>query len=139
MSKKAADRYASAHALAEDLRRFRSGHTTPTQQMPIRQTAPPSVLLIASKSGKQVRLHHPTTVIGRASECDLVIKSSHVSKKHCQILLQQDGSVRVEDLGSANGICVNGDPVRNVTLKDGDTLDIAGYAFEVRFRKSKKA
>jgi pSer/pThr/pTyr-binding forkhead associated (FHA) protein len=61
----------------------------------------------------------------------VVLRAADVSKRHCRILLDGD-RVWVEDLGSVNGICVNGQPVTRAALHDGDVLDVAGQEFEVR-------
>jgi hypothetical protein len=68
-------------------------------------------------------LTHAVTVIGRASECDLRIEDPGVSRKHAEIRYS-DGRVGVVDLGSTNGISVNGRPAERAELKDGDRIDI---------------
>jgi serine/threonine-protein kinase len=128
MNKKPADRYPSAHALAEDLRRFRATLTQKSQTFTLRPGL--SLILTARETGKQVRLFQPTTVIGRASDCDLVIKVAEVSKRHCQLLLGTDHAV-VEDLDSSNGTSVNGKRIKRARLRDGDELDVAGHVFTV--------
>jgi hypothetical protein len=68
-------------------------------------------------------LTHAVTVIGRASECDLRLEDSGVSRKHAEIRYS-DGRVGVVDLGSTNGISVNGKPTERAELKDGDQVSI---------------
>ncbi|HVT21331.1 MAG TPA: DUF3662 and FHA domain-containing protein [Mycobacteriales bacterium] len=68
-------------------------------------------------------LTHAVTVIGRASDCDLRLDDPGVSRKHAEIRCS-DGRVGVVDLGSTNGITVNGKPTERVELKDGDRIDI---------------
>jgi hypothetical protein len=68
-------------------------------------------------------LTHAVTVLGRASDCDLRLDDSGVSRHHAEIRYS-DGRVGVVDLGSTNGIAVNGRPVERIELKDGDRLDI---------------
>jgi len=148
LAKRPADRYESAQALADALRHFRADrpaedrHTIPP---PAPTPAPPPaepvvdvrrepgmiVGLIIKSSGKSLRLSSLATVIGRASECDIILRSGRVSKRHCQVLIEDDG-VWVEDLDSANGTCVNGKRVRRSLLHDRDALDVAGHQFEVR-------
>lgn len=61
-------------------------------------------------------------VIGRADEADLVLTDTGVSKLHTRISLVQ-GVYVVEDLASANGTLVNGEPVRGQRpLQTGDSL-----------------
>jgi serine/threonine protein kinase len=131
LEKKPADRYPTAQALADDLKRVRAALSAPTSGASLRGSLP-SVVLVAP-GGKQVRLFSPTTVVGRAPECDLVIKAADVSKRHCRIVLTADRVV-VEDLGSSNGTQVNGEAVERARLRDGDQLDVGGHLFEVRVR-----
>jgi serine/threonine protein kinase len=135
LEKDPAHRYASAQALADDLKRLRSSLAGKAPETRVR-SGPPSVVLV-SESGKQVRLFNPTTVIGRSPECDMVIKASDVSKRHCRILLSP-GQVVVEDLGSSNGTYVNGEPVEKARLSDGDELELGGHVYKVRLQKGAK-
>ena len=68
-------------------------------------------------------LTHAVTVIGRASECDLRLEDPGVSRKHAEVRYS-DGRVGVVDLGSTNGISVNGTPTERKELNDGDRIDI---------------
>jgi pSer/pThr/pTyr-binding forkhead associated (FHA) protein len=53
-----------------------------------------------------------------------------VSKRHCRLRLHE-GRLSVEDLGSVNGTCVNGQPVERAELRPGDGLNIGGHNFHV--------
>ena len=129
LNKKPADRYPSAQALAEDLRRARAALAQKSNTFTLRSTNP-TLILTARETGKQVRLFNATTVIGRSAECDLVIKGAEVSKRHCQLLLSAE-QVIVEDLGSSNGTSVNGKSVKRARLQDGDELEVGGHVFTV--------
>lgn len=64
------------------------------------------------------------TLIGRSSDCHVTIEDPLVSRQHARIVIDDDGP-KVEDLGSRNGIKVNGTLARGFTkLKDGDRLRI---------------
>jgi serine/threonine protein kinase len=155
LAKKPSERYESAHALAEALRLFRAVPVTGDRQatpppvssllstsaltpsepiVDVRREPATVVGLIVKSSGKSMRLASLATVIGRASECDIILRSRGVSKRHCQILVEDDG-VWVEDLDSANGTLVNGKRVRRAALRDHDLLDVAGHQFEMRIGK----
>jgi serine/threonine-protein kinase len=129
LEKEPAKRYPSAQALADNLKQFRAGLAGKGPPASLRASLL-SVLLVAP-GGKQVRLFHRVTVIGRAPECDLVVKAPDISKRHCRILLGPD-EVVVEDLGSSNGTFVNGEQIERARLKDGDNLDLGGHVFQVR-------
>src|SRR5206468_327484 len=132
LEKDPAKRYRSAQALADDLKRFRATLHARAAPQSVRGSMP-TLLLIAAETGKQVRLFNASTVIGRAEDCDMVLKVPDVSKRHCRILLGPKAAA-VEDLGSVNGTSVNGEavePGKRVRLKDGDELDLAGHVFTV--------
>jgi len=156
LEKRPEDRYPSAQALADDLKRFRSGKTSdvaadapvardepagaPEPPPPPRAAweAPSAIYLTVQSSGKKVRVRHPVTLIGRSSECDLILRSSDVSKRHCQILLDDDGAW-IEDLDSANGIAVNDKRVKRSRLNNGDQLTIASHRFKVKIPNRDKS
>ena len=135
LNKDPADRFLSAKALADELSQFRKDAKHKGSSMSLRKTLP-SVLLIAEKTGKRVRLFNETNVIGRASECDIVIRAPDVSKRHCQIILESD-RVLIEDLNSVNGTLLNGEHIQLAELLDGDQLTIGEHAFHVRMKKRK--
>jgi hypothetical protein len=64
------------------------------------------------------------TVIGRGVDCHLAFDDSLVSRRHARIVVGSDRAI-IEDLGSRNGVSVNGSRVRKLTqLFDGDRLRI---------------
>lgn len=72
-------------------------------------------------------------LIGRASECDIVIPDSSVSQKHCRIRVTDEG-VLAEDMGSTNGTTVNLlrlEPHQPRVLADEDILTIGRYSFQL--------
>jgi predicted component of type VI protein secretion system len=68
------------------------------------------------------------TVIGRREDCDLRIPLGDVSRKHCR-LIKDDGTLRIEDLGSSNGTFINGERVQQAELTAGDTLQVGPVVF----------
>jgi len=65
-------------------------------------------------------------IIGRGSDCDVVLPERQASRQHVQIE-RDDGGYLLYDLGSKNGTFVNGREVRDepCRLKDGDEIQIA--------------
>lgn len=64
------------------------------------------------------------TLIGRSSDCHVTIEDPLVSRQHARIVIDDDGA-KCEDLGSRNGVKINGVIARGFTaLKDGDRLRI---------------
>jgi serine/threonine protein kinase len=135
LEKDPGNRYQTAQALADELKRLRHNLSAKPISSSTLRTLPTVVLL--SQGRKPIRLLNATTTVGRSSECDLVLRAADVSKQHCRIVLAPDG-VSVEDLGSSNGTCVNGKPIDKASLRDGDKLDIGGHVFKVRIRDAGK-
>jgi hypothetical protein len=106
--------------------------TPPAAQGSPPRPAPPGALphrprLIVSLAGSDETAHfltHPVTVVGRAAECDVRLEDSGVSRRHAE-LRYADGEIELVDLGSTNGVTVNGLAVGKATLKDGDRIDVA--------------
>lgn len=70
------------------------------------------------------------TTIGRASDCDVVLKNEFVSSKHAQIY-KKGGKFWLDDLKSTNGTFVNGRRVRKpVRLKSGDIISFGTEEFK---------
>ena len=61
-------------------------------------------------------------VIGRSSELDMVLVEDMVSRKHARIMVNGTGLISIEDMGSTNGTFVNGEKVKQATLKEGDRI-----------------
>src|SRR5258707_578120 len=63
-------------------------------------------------------------LIGRSAECQLALDDPLVSRKHALLLISQD-SVVIKDLGSRNGVVVNGTKIdTSRILLDGDRVVI---------------
>jgi len=73
--------------------------------------------------GQRYLLTGPVTVIGRGSEADIVVDDPGVSRKHLEIRVTPDGVIAT-DLGSTNGLYVEGHQVPAATLLDGNSLTI---------------
>ncbi|WP_426416304.1 FHA domain-containing protein [Aestuariirhabdus sp. LZHN29] len=69
-------------------------------------------------------------VIGRSSDCQISISSSHLSRRHAE-LSEVDGRLLVKDMGSSNGTYVNGRRITETFLKRGDLLGFDKLVFTV--------
>jgi pSer/pThr/pTyr-binding forkhead associated (FHA) protein len=65
-------------------------------------------------------------VVGRGPNCDLVLRGAGVSRRHARFVGEGE-CFRVLDLGSANGVRVNGERVREQELRVGDVVAIDDY------------
>ncbi len=80
---------------------------------------------------RDFQLDKSVCVLGRRQDCDLQIPLMGISRKHCQLSVQ-DGKVFVKDLGSSNGTFVNGKRVDNQELSPGDRLQVGLVVFVVQ-------
>jgi hypothetical protein len=80
-------------------------------------------LIIRNGHGEAERygLNAGHVTIGRHPESTFVFEHGSVSTRHAEIIAV-DGAYTVRDLGSSNGTTVNGQPIRETTLKDGDII-----------------
>ncbi len=72
------------------------------------------------------------TRIGRATDNEICLEDSSVSRHHAVIVSTTSGTF-IEDLKSVNGIGVNGKRVRNARLADGDILTIGTLRMRFAF------
>jgi pSer/pThr/pTyr-binding forkhead associated (FHA) protein len=128
LNKAPADRFADAGVLARELRSIRS---QPQLSLSGTHVALLRAALVSAQTGKAFTLRGGVNVVGRTADCEVVLKSQAVSKRHCQILIRGD-QVTVEDLGSINGTLVNGQPIRRGVLKDGDVLGVGEHRLTLR-------
>jgi len=86
--------------------------------------------LVSLTEGPNILLDKPILLIGRHAECDIQIDSRKISRRHCCIAQVNDYLV-VRDLGSTNGIRINGVRLMEGRLKDRDELTIGGHRYRV--------
>ena len=100
------------------------------------------VKLVVEKGRKRVRvftLRSEETIVGRRKGCDLRIPSEEVSRQHC-LLSTAEGYLTVEDLDSANGTQLNGEPISGKqVVRPGDKLKIGPVAFVVEYQLTQSA
>jgi pSer/pThr/pTyr-binding forkhead associated (FHA) protein len=87
-------------------------------------------LVLQDANATKMPLNKTATRIGRRSDNDLVFSNTSVSGHHAEIHMSRDGAFSITDLGSGNGVYVNGNKVQQHGLRDGDTIELG----EVRFR-----
>ena len=77
-----------------------------------------------------IPLVRPVVLVGRHPECDVRIDLPKVSRRHCCLALAYDRVV-VKDLGSRNGLRVNGRVVDEAHLVHGDEVAIGPLLFRL--------
>ncbi|MDR2761778.1 MAG: FHA domain-containing protein [Planctomycetaceae bacterium] len=82
-----------------------------------------------SKAGQVIPISGPKFIIGRADDCNLKPRSELISRYHCAIIVE-DGYVAVRDLGSKNGVFINGTRVATEQeLHHGDKISVGPLEF----------
>ena len=84
---------------------------------------------VAIDEGADIALDRAMVVVGRHPDCDTQLNSLRVSRHHCCMSREND-EVVVRDLGSTNGIRINGMRVKTGRVRPGDELSIA----HIRYR-----
>jgi pSer/pThr/pTyr-binding forkhead associated (FHA) protein len=87
--------------------------------------------------GRALALDKPVLSLGRQLDNDIVIEDKRVSRHHAQIRYEHN-SFFLYDLASANGTQVNGSPVQQVVLHDGDRVSFGGVVASFQ-RKQQEA
>jgi pSer/pThr/pTyr-binding forkhead associated (FHA) protein len=81
----------------------------------------PTARLIEYRQGQPGRVHElglGTHTLGRVTGVDVVIDHVDVSRRHAELEITRDGAA-VRDLGSKNGVLVEGRKVAEAALEDG--------------------
>lgn len=101
----------------------------PAQVSPLRP-----VSLVVEVNGVRHPLTAPGVTIGRGTEADLRINDPGVSRLHARILLTDTPSgpqLSIEDLGSTNGITVDGVRTRQAALRQGSRIEVGSTRLSI--------
>lgn len=78
-----------------------------------------------------VELFDGEILVGRSPKCQLVLDDPMVSRRHARLVVRR-GTVTVEDMGSVNGVLVNGERLQRArVLRPGDRVVIGQHAMEL--------
>ena len=86
-------------------------------------------------NGTKHPLTPPGLVIGRGTEADVRINDPGVSRRHIEFLVfDREGDVDIEvgDLGSTNGMLVDGHRIQRTSVHDGSRVKIGATTITVR-------
>lgn len=95
---------------------------TPPPPEPAR--APARSWFVTLTNGESVKIDKDTMVVGRSRTCDVVIPSAKVSRQHASLSLAGT-ELHIEDLGSANGVWLNGEKITRTRVSPGDSYTIS--------------
>jgi pSer/pThr/pTyr-binding forkhead associated (FHA) protein len=79
-------------------------------------------------AGSQFALQQEVHTLGRGADADLTVDTESASRRHAAIEFA-GGQFRIRDLGSTNGVLLNGESVQTAELQHGDHIDIGGQIF----------
>ena len=103
--------------------RTRITHVKPA---PVSSSQPACLVLIyptGAQMGKRFTLDGDALLIGRGSDCDIVVDLDSVSRRHAKIE-RRSGNILVSDLNSTNGIFIGDKQVKKYRLSDGDVITL---------------
>ncbi len=123
--------------------RVRSQAAAQVVAAPERSPAGRSAGVVLEVNGSTHSLNPPGLVVGRGSEADLRINDPGVSRRHAQFLVttrtgqgvrpgEGELEIEVHDMGSTNGITVDGRKVSRVALRDGSRVQVGHTSLVVR-------
>jgi pSer/pThr/pTyr-binding forkhead associated (FHA) protein len=89
-------------------------------------------VLIPIGGGDDIPLIKDRITIGRRESCDVCLRFPNISGQHVELMFQDD-CWRIRDLGSTNGIKINGVRCPEKTLRPGDEISIANRKFTIEY------
>ncbi|MGW6686467.1 FhaA domain-containing protein [Streptomyces sp. NPDC054961] len=99
-----------------------AGQTAPSAGAPVPPVSPGGAVRRhwIEINGTRHQISRPTLVLGRSTEADVRIDDPGVSRRHCEIRTGMPSTI--QDLGSTNGIVVDGQHTTRATLRDGSRI-----------------
>jgi hypothetical protein len=128
--------YVIKHSIARDTRMRVTGkvaikeeqtavHKAAAPRAPVNSI--PDYYLVADGYDKEdLRIRKATNIIGRDPTSDIVLQNIQVSRRHCLLEVQAKG-VFLKDLGSTNGIKINGKVVTEGFITTNDLMEFGTY------------
>ncbi len=74
-------------------------------------------------------LDGPRAVLGRSDDAECVLRDPNVSRRHAELRQDAAGQWEIFDLGSTNGVKINGRRVTEAPLREGDQVTIGTTTF----------
>jgi pSer/pThr/pTyr-binding forkhead associated (FHA) protein len=122
---------------------MRDGYTRESLRSPSGDTSfadfagrwnPSIVVLNGELQGTDFPIEYAYTVVGRGPGVDLAFDDDTLSRQHASIEFG-GGRLRLRDLGSLNGVSINGEVVKSRELKHGDRIQLGDLTFQLIFEK----
>jgi hypothetical protein len=80
-------------------------------------------IAVLTFDGSRHEVKERRVVLGRSRDCDIQLADANVSRRHAE-LRQEGAAYWIVDLGSTNGLEVNGKRVKRAKLAEGDTITL---------------
>ena len=98
-----------------------------------RGRAPIATRAVVSLDDRRYVLEGPRATIGRSKEVECVLRDPNISRRHAELRRGSNGEWTISDLGSTNGVKINGRRVPSGRLNPGDevTLGTTTFLFDV--------
>ena len=95
-----------------------------------RQARPTLTVLTGLDAGMAVALEPGRYTLGRSPSATVTLDDDSVSRRHCCIDVPRLGAPSIADMGSTNGLAVNGHSIGAAELKHGDRIAIGGHTLQ---------
>lgn len=100
----------------------------------VQGTRPPPARALLLAEGRRHVVPPGGALVGRSRDCDIVLADANVSRRHAEVRPAAAGAWTIADLGSTNGVVVNGrriDGIAQVRHGDRIALGTADITFEL--------
>jgi hypothetical protein len=101
----------------------------PRQSPEQRAEAMVATRAVVSLGDRRYVLEGPRATIGRSKQVECVLSDPNVSRRHAELTRSPSGDWSIADLGSTNGIKVNGRRVSSTRLGPGDQVTVGTTTF----------
>jgi pSer/pThr/pTyr-binding forkhead associated (FHA) protein len=91
---------------------------------------PARLVPLIPPNGPTIPLQRPILLIGRHPDCDIRLELPSISRRHCCLAVAYERLV-LRDLGSRNGVRVNGVRTQEAHLESGDEVAIGPLIFRL--------
>ncbi|HYH68050.1 MAG TPA: FHA domain-containing protein [Urbifossiella sp.] len=88
--------------------------------------------LVPVGGGDAIPLISDVMTLGRRESCDICLKFQNVSSVHAELAFKS-GVWFLRDMGSTNGVKVNGERTQRRPLRPGDEIGIAGHRYTIQY------
>jgi hypothetical protein len=101
----------------------------PTSAVNQGTVVPIATLQPVLNTGSPHAVNASMVTIGRASDCDIRLSDETVSAHHATLVRKRDGTFELSDMGSRNGVRVNGERVERKRVSNGDKIELGAAQF----------